>query len=63
MGHIRQGDDVLVAAHGNSLRAIITQLDNLKPEQVPGLELDTGVPMVYTFDGKGSVPQKTVLQK
>lgn len=47
MPHVMQGDNVLVAAHGNSLRSIIMQLDDLSPEEVPLLELETGVPIVY----------------
>jgi 2,3-bisphosphoglycerate-dependent phosphoglycerate mutase len=63
MSHIKQGDNVLVSAHGNSLRAIIMDLDSLVPEQVPGLELDTGVPIVYTLDTAGQVLEKRVLLK
>lgn len=63
MAHIKQGDNVLVSAHGNSLRAIIMELDNLEPEKVPGLELDTGVPIVYTMSESGTVLNKEVLRK
>lgn len=63
MSHIKQGDNVLVSAHGNSLRAIIMELDNLESEQVPGLELDTGVPIVYSFDKAGVLTSKKVLKK
>lgn len=63
MCHIRQGDHVLVAAHGNSLRAIIMLLDNLSEEEVPKLELDTGVPIVYDFDQNGQVLKKQILLK
>lgn len=63
LAHVTQGDDVLVAAHGNSLRAIIMELDNLEPEQVPGLELDTGVPIVYTMSTSGMVMSKEILRK
>jgi 2,3-bisphosphoglycerate-dependent phosphoglycerate mutase len=54
---------VLVSAHGNSLRSIIMVLDRLSEEEVPTLELDTGVPIVYEFDLDGKVQQKTVLLK
>jgi 2,3-bisphosphoglycerate-dependent phosphoglycerate mutase len=48
-----QVETVLVAAHGNSLRAIIMQLDGLTTDQVLKLELATGVPVVYQMaDGK-----------
>ena len=58
MGDIRQGRNVLVCAHGNSNRSIAMKLDNLTPEQVVALELATGVPAIYDFDGdvlKGKV--------
>ncbi|HEY9736753.1 MAG TPA: 2,3-bisphosphoglycerate-dependent phosphoglycerate mutase [Trichocoleus sp.] len=61
MSHIKQGDNVLVAAHGNSLRAIIMVLDQLKEEDVPTLELVTGIPIVYEFDSDGNVLKKIIL--
>ena len=60
--HLKQGDTTLVAAHGNSLRSIIMELDKLEPEQVPNLELATGQPIVYDVDEKGNVSNKSVLQ-
>jgi 2,3-bisphosphoglycerate-dependent phosphoglycerate mutase len=44
---------VLVAAHGNSLRSIVMDLDKLTKEQVLELNLDTGVPIVYDLDDRG----------
>ena len=41
------GKNVFVAAHGNSLRSIIMHLDGLSKEEVLGLEVPTGVPIVY----------------
>lgn len=61
MAHVKQDDNVLVAAHGNSLRAIMMVLDNLTPEQVPSLELTTGVPIVYELDRNGKVLRKEIL--
>jgi 2,3-bisphosphoglycerate-dependent phosphoglycerate mutase len=43
------GENVLVSAHGNSLRAIIMFLDRLSPQEVVNLELATGEPIIYTF--------------
>ena len=60
--HLKQGDNTLVAAHGNSLRSIIMELDKLEPEQVPNLELATGQPIVYDVDEQGNVSNKSVLQ-
>lgn len=42
---------VLVSAHGNSLRAICKELDGLSDEEIPGLEIPTGVPLVYDVAG------------
>lgn len=60
--HLSMGDNVLVAAHGNSLRALIMQLDQLEPDEVPGLELVTGVPIVYDMTAEGKVIGKVVLK-
>jgi len=47
---LRAGRVVLVAAHGNSLRALIKHLEAIDDDVIPGLELPTGVPMVYEID-------------
>lgn len=47
---LKQGQNVLIAAHGNSLRSIIMHLDKLTTDQVIHLELATGVPIVYNYD-------------
>ncbi len=47
---LRTGQTVLVAAHGNSLRALIKHLDGMTPEQVVELNLPTGEPLVYELD-------------
>ena len=46
-----EGENILVAAHGNSLRSLVMQLDNLSKEEVVALEIPTGAPIIYTFDG------------
>ncbi len=61
LAHILQDHNVLVAAHGNSLRSIIMVLDNLSATEVPNLELATGVPIVYTLNAEGTVTQKEIL--
>ena len=49
----REVDVVLVAAHGNSLRAIVKDLDDISDEEITQLEIPTGVPIVYEMaDGK-----------
>ena len=47
---LRSGRTVLVAAHGNSLRALVKHLDGMTPEQVVELNLPTGEPLVYELD-------------
>ncbi len=61
LGDIAQGKSVLVVAHGNSNRSIVMQLDNLTGEQVIGLELGTGVPLVYDLHTDGKVLGKQIL--
>lgn len=61
MPQIKAGKTIIVAAHGNSLRSIVMQLDNLSREQVIALEIATGVPIVYRLDNTGAVLEKTIL--
>ena len=44
---LRAGATVLVAAHGNSLRALVKHLDGISDVDIPGLNLPTGVPLLY----------------
>ncbi len=55
------GKNVIVSAHGNSLRALIMQLDKLTPEQILKLNLPTGEPYVYRLKADGSVASKATL--
>jgi len=55
------GKRVLVAAHGNSLRALVMVLDRLTPETIPSMELETGVPLVYRLKADSTVESKKVL--
>lgn len=48
---VRSGKNVLVVAHGNSLRSLVMHLDKLTKDQVLELNIPTGIPLVYTFDG------------
>ncbi len=56
------GERVLVAAHGNSLRALVMVLDGLTSETIPGLELATGIPLVYRLNEDTTVADKKVLE-
>ena len=47
---IREGKRVLVAAHGNSIRAIVKYLDNVSDEEIVGINIPTGIPLVYELD-------------
>ncbi|MCH7517060.1 MAG: 2,3-diphosphoglycerate-dependent phosphoglycerate mutase [Bacteroidetes bacterium] len=47
---IREGKKVLIAAHGNSLRALVKYLDNVSEEEIVGLNIPTGIPLVYELD-------------
>ncbi|MFZ5426379.1 MAG: 2,3-diphosphoglycerate-dependent phosphoglycerate mutase [Thermodesulfobacteriota bacterium] len=48
---VRSGSRVLVAAHGNSLRALVKYLDGISDEDIAQLNIPTGVPLVYELDG------------
>jgi 2,3-bisphosphoglycerate-dependent phosphoglycerate mutase len=47
---IKAGKNVLIAAHGNSLRALVKHLDGISAERIVGLNIPTGVPLVYELD-------------
>lgn len=58
---VLRGERVIVAAHGNSLRALVMILDRLTPDTIPSMELDTGVPLVYRLNADSTVESKKVL--
>jgi 2,3-bisphosphoglycerate-dependent phosphoglycerate mutase len=47
---LRAGKTVMVAAHGNSLRALVKHLDGIGDDDIAGLNIPTGIPLVYTLD-------------
>ncbi len=47
---IKSGKKIIIAAHGNSLRALVKYLDNIPDEEIVGLNIPTGVPLVYELD-------------
>lgn len=59
---VKQGKNVIVAAHGNSLRAMIKDIENISDDDIVGLELATGVPILYKLDSDGKVVSKEILQ-
>ncbi|MGA2638859.1 2,3-bisphosphoglycerate-dependent phosphoglycerate mutase [Methylocella sp.] len=58
---VLNGQRVVVAAHGNSLRALVMVLDKLTPETIPSMELATGIPLVYRLKPDSTVESKAVL--
>ena len=52
------GKNVVVSAHGNSLRALIMELENISPDKITQLELGTGVPMIYRLNEDGSLKSR-----
>ena len=58
---VLQGKRVLVAAHGNSLRALIMALDGLSPEEIVAQELATGLPILYRLNADTTVAGKEIL--
>ena len=47
---LKAGKDVLIAAHGNSLRALVKMLDEISDEEITGFNIPTGVPLAYELD-------------
>ena len=58
---VLSGKNIIVAAHGNSLRSIVMRLDNLTKEQVLELNIPTGVPLLYVYDSKGKITEHRYL--
>ncbi len=60
---LKKGHNVLLVAHGNSLRSIVKYLENIKDEEIPQLEIPYGVPWIYEFDASLHLLKKEVLEK
>lgn len=58
---IKAGKNILVSAHGNSLRSIVMELDQLSPEEVTKLNIPTGEPIIYEMSEEGEVLSKKIL--
>ena len=61
MPKVISGSSILIAAHGNSLRALIMKLDSISSEDIVKLEIPTGAPIQYEFTSDGMVDKKTNL--
>jgi 2,3-bisphosphoglycerate-dependent phosphoglycerate mutase len=59
---VKAGKNVLVVAHGNSLRGLVKDLEDLSDEEITKVEIPTGVPIVYDLDGNGRILQKKILE-
>ncbi len=57
------GQRTIVAAHGNSLRALIMVLDRLTPETIPTMELKTGILLLYRLKPDSTVETKEILSQ
>ena len=55
---ILKGENIIVSAHGNSLRSLIKHLDNLSAKEIVKLEIPTGAPIHYLFDNNGAILNK-----
>jgi len=58
---LKAGKNVIVAAHGNSLRSIVMHLENMTKEQVLELNIPTATPLVYELDGNLKIVSKKIL--
>jgi 2,3-bisphosphoglycerate-dependent phosphoglycerate mutase len=58
---VLRGERTVVVAHGNSLRALLMVLERATPETIPGIELETGIPVVYRLKADSTVESKDVL--
>lgn len=58
---IKQEKDILIAAHGNSLRALVMQLDGLGAEEIIGVNIGTGEPYCYEMNTDGTVADKRII--
>ena len=59
--HLKEGKNVIIVAHGNSLRSLIKQLENISDEEIADVEIATGEAFVYSINSEGKVVSKKVL--
>jgi len=56
--HVLRGDNVIVSAHGNSLRALVMVLEHLSPPEIVAREIATGVPLIYRLNADSTVAER-----
>ena len=54
---LEDGKNVLISAHGNSLRSIVMHIEDISPEQITSLEIPTGVPIHYSYEDGTIIPK------
>lgn len=59
--HLSNGENVLISAHGNSLRSIIMHIEQMTPQQIIDCELPTGTPLLYTLDDDLYLIEKRII--
>ncbi|SDY00474.1 2,3-diphosphoglycerate-dependent phosphoglycerate mutase [Eubacterium barkeri] len=58
---MQDGERIIIVAHGNSLRALVKYLDKMSPEEIVGVNIPTGIPLVYDLSADGEVLKKGYL--
>lgn len=58
--HLKKGKNVIISAHGNSLRALVKHLEEIPDEEISQLEIKTGEAYVYEIDAKGKIVSKQI---
>lgn len=61
--HVKTGKNILIAAHGNSLRSLVMRLEGLSSAEILDVNIDTGVPYIYQMDADGAMQDKTILSR
>jgi 2,3-bisphosphoglycerate-dependent phosphoglycerate mutase len=59
--HVLRGDNVIVSAHGNSLRTLVMVMENMSPKEIAAYELATGVPLINRLNADSTVAEKCYL--
>lgn len=57
---IKKGKNVLISAHGNSLRALVKHIENIPDEKVSQIEIGTGETWIYNIDSNGKIISKEI---
>ena len=59
---VLKGENVLIVAHGNSIRSIIKYIENISDEDIMNVEIPTAVPYIYELDNELNIINKTILK-